>query len=1332
MLVADGRGEVGGAGVGGEDAEDARVPGQQAQRGAPRRDDHDRDEPAPDGRVEERAGDRPQGGGAPGARRPGDREARPLGQQVDADRREGVAADADQRPQGGRGEELGVERHRLAVGDADGQLVHAQGTPAARKAPVPGRARPRDLLQRGGLPRGGRILAEDADLRHARRGAGPGGFERASRRHGGGDLPGPQAAAAVVVRVAHAQDEAAAEGVRDPPAETGAAAGDDGAQPGVGALREEPGDPVGDALAVVLPERAEEVLPAVEEQHHPGEPVGGGDGGALLGEGREARLGEHAPAAVDLGGEHGEEPLAPVGLVASDDGAAVRQGEQRQQRVRAAVDGVQVDVVGRAGGGERPGEGAQRGGAARPRVPREVQVASGRQVEGERLAGPGVGHVRDAERHRGDVHDRASGGGPGRQRHLLGQGVRPGGRLARRPRPPGRLVDRLDEDAEVGGHAHAPARAASAVLGLAGARERMAEIPPGQRPDGGPPAGGTGAGAASPDPRDLHRPRLRRARPDEAPAGVRAGDPRGGVRAEHRGGLGRPGGAQRDAHARGVADVVGDGLAGPPGGEEQVDAEVPAAAGDAGQAGDEPRRFRGRGELADRDDEAGHGRQVPPGGPQLVVGGEVLHARVLQGLLAAAELGGEGLQGAFGGVLVQVADHADGVGEAGAVQERRAAPPVDEDERHLVGPVRHGERRDEGPQRLGRARAGSAGDEPVRPVGAKVDLEPFPVARRADGDAGRPAAGARPGLEDVVGRGVRHAEDVQEAHLGRERVRGGLVRHVPDGGECARHPFGPRRRHLVGQDGAEDVQPLPEPDRGRVLGVPRGHGAALFGEGAFLVLDAHRVEAELWPAREEHRHPRQAAQRARAVQDDQDVVGDGAGAPPLGHPHRQLGDAVRGRLRVRADEGHAVLALAGRAVRQPAHPVPVVPGVPVGGQDDHREVAGAVEDRGLRRHPAGQRARRPARAGHPDHAQLRERERHRHLPRERHPGRVSAEGGRLPVPNLLHGVNPLHGVGADQLDAGGQVRETGPQVQRVGVAEAALPQPPPGAGRGQQHLGGIGVQRPPLGLVLAPQPLQLVLERGRPAPVLLQRRPGGPAPDHPDQLARAPVGRLGDLQPPLPPRRDLPRRRIERQAALRERLQMGVGGGARRERQDARPHGQQRSRRPLRPAGQLRPVERGAALDRPRGRLHLHGPASDREPQRPGRHRGIVQHHVHVAPGAHGADPEAEPVHRPGRRAADDAHLDQPGRLAEDGGGRPVPLDRHDGAVPQLLDGEGLRVEHPPVHPEGPPLPGARPAGGPQGVLRVAGRRHGSLRRCARRLRRCARRRRGLRRSHVE
>ena len=94
--------------------------------------------------------------------------------------------------------------------------------------------------------------------------------------------------------------------------------------------------------------------------------------GALLGDVREPAVGEQFLPPAHLVPQPPEQPDRALRLGAADDGAAVRQVGERQQRAVAAVDPVHVHVRAAVVERERPGDRAQQlrpPGSAAPRRP---------------------------------------------------------------------------------------------------------------------------------------------------------------------------------------------------------------------------------------------------------------------------------------------------------------------------------------------------------------------------------------------------------------------------------------------------------------------------------------------------------------------------------------------------------------------------------------------------------------------------------------------------------------------------------------------------------------------------------------------------------------------------------------------------------------------------------------------------------------------------------------------------------------------------------------------------------------------------------------------------
>ena len=189
---------------------------------------------------------------------------------------------------------------------------------------------------------------------------------------------------------------------------------------------------------------------------------------------------------------------------------------------------------------------------------------------------------------------------------------------------------------------------------------------------------------------------------------VRPGVPRGergrAVVADDVAGVGDVLQAQGEAQVRVGPDVVADDAGRALGGQHEVDAEAATALGDADERRQERRQLGGEGgELVDHDDQPGQRR--PTGhGPVL---GEVGGAGRPQDPLPPADLGLQADERPLGEPVVEVGDHADGVGQVGAGVERRPALVVDEHERQVVRARPGGQRDDERPQQLALAGARS-------------------------------------------------------------------------------------------------------------------------------------------------------------------------------------------------------------------------------------------------------------------------------------------------------------------------------------------------------------------------------------------------------------------------------------------------------------------------------------------------------------------------------------------------------------------------------------------------------------------------------------------------
>ena len=80
--------------------------------------------------------------------------------------------------------------------------------------------------------------------------------------------------------------------------------------------------------------------------------------------GRRTAAAEPVLPLLDQGHEPREQPVGPLDLGAGDHRTGVRQLAEPEQRAVAAVEAVEMQVLDRDLVGQRPGEGAQRGGAA--------------------------------------------------------------------------------------------------------------------------------------------------------------------------------------------------------------------------------------------------------------------------------------------------------------------------------------------------------------------------------------------------------------------------------------------------------------------------------------------------------------------------------------------------------------------------------------------------------------------------------------------------------------------------------------------------------------------------------------------------------------------------------------------------------------------------------------------------------------------------------------------------------------------------------------------------------------------------------------------------------
>ena len=275
------------------------------------------------------------------SRRPGDQEAVAADLGVEALQGEAVAADADGHE--AVRDDRRLHLPRLACADGGGQVVDALRAARAGEVGVPVGGLAADLLQHPHLVGARTADVEQPPLHLARPLARP---ERTTGWHHGRDLAHRDPDVAEVARVAHRQCDPVLDQRADPADEAGAVGGHHHPDADAGALLEQGGDPVQQHATVEGLERLDEALPPVEEYDEIGQPLVGGDTCPLLADVGEAPLGQRLLPAGQLLLQERDQAVHPVGLRPGDDSADVWQCHQRQQRVVARVDAVEVHVLG--------------------------------------------------------------------------------------------------------------------------------------------------------------------------------------------------------------------------------------------------------------------------------------------------------------------------------------------------------------------------------------------------------------------------------------------------------------------------------------------------------------------------------------------------------------------------------------------------------------------------------------------------------------------------------------------------------------------------------------------------------------------------------------------------------------------------------------------------------------------------------------------------------------------------------------------------------------------------------------------------------------------------
>ena len=364
-------------------------------------------------------------------------------------------------------------------------------------------------------------------------------------------------------------------------------------------LAQQPVEQVDQPAGVEVLEGRQERLPPVQQQHQVREPVGGRGGGALLGQIGEPRGGQQRLPTADLGGQPGQQPAQPLGLVAGHDRAGVWQRGQRAEPAAARVERVEVHVV-RAGClGERGGQRAQRGRAPGARRAQHHEVGRAVEVEQQWPSGLLARHVHDAVRRGRDPAGHCC------QRVLAGRQVAGDDERGQR-RQPRRALRR---QAEVGGRPDAGVdeqrEVGDVLLALgagAAAGERVAELGGRQQLDDGRLIAGDDGRPAPADATGLERGEVGVAGPGVGAAGGGPADGRGQRRLDDVARLGGAGDRKAQPQVGVGADVGRHHALRALGGQHQVDTERPAAHRDADQTAHEVGQFlHQRGELVDDD-----------------------------------------------------------------------------------------------------------------------------------------------------------------------------------------------------------------------------------------------------------------------------------------------------------------------------------------------------------------------------------------------------------------------------------------------------------------------------------------------------------------------------------------------------------------------------------------------------------------------------------------------------------------------------------------------------------------------------------------------------------
>ena len=426
--------------------------------------------------------------------------------------------------------------------------------------------------------------------------------------------------------------------------------------------------------------------------------------------------------------EHRQQALQPFGVAQRDDGAGVRQMFQLRQPSPPAVQPVDMQLVGSAGGGQRTGCSQQPVLGSHPRLSYQQQVAVGGGKPTPRDLTLPVGLVGYAQRRlRSPVRGR------------VGEGRFPEGQVGAQRRGPGSAGGGAPHFLpDAGGGRRQPGQIgffpAGGVRVRGGGRNRLDHA---EQERGNP--GLRARLPATGNQGRLKMDRLLRAASYKTPPGEGGGQPgrQPGPRArsQHVFGVGRglhpQADAQVDVGSDGIFDHAGRLL----GGQRQVHPQAASPLGYVHQGFHKAGQFPGQqGELVDDHRQTGQGPvgSVPS---QLI---QVGRPRLPQPLLPPGQFRFQRTQGAFPQTFVQVGHQPHRVRQVGAGVESRPAFVVDQDQVEKIGAVTGGQRGDEGAQQFAFAGTGGARQQAVRPVRRQIHQQ---RAGFADADGGGQARG---------------------------------------------------------------------------------------------------------------------------------------------------------------------------------------------------------------------------------------------------------------------------------------------------------------------------------------------------------------------------------------------------------------------------------------------------------------------------------------------------------------------------------------------------------------------------------------------------------------